>query len=141
MRTTSKAKSDTSKTSKPLRIALTNIRDLRTNFCDLKTFLFQAFLDVLAISETHLTKMQRMKIFLFQDTYLSKEKTPLTASMDSLFISNPLYQSLTSMNWNFQIIPSCAFLSLLHSTSYLFVFYRSPSNQDCSVLDSQRLAS
>ena len=30
----------------------------------------------------------------------------------------------------------CFRLSLLHSTSYLFFLYRSPSNQDCSVLDN-----
>ena len=30
----------------------------------------------------------------------------------------------------------CFRLSLLHSTSYLFFLYRSPSNQDCSALDN-----
>ena len=30
----------------------------------------------------------------------------------------------------------CFRLSLLHSTSYLFFLYRSPSNQDCSVIDT-----
>ena len=51
----SKRKIGTQNPSKPLRIAFTNIRGLRSNFSDLQTHLFQSSPDILAISETCLT--------------------------------------------------------------------------------------
>ena len=51
----SKSKTGIVNPSKPLRIAFTNIRGLRSNFSDLQTHLFQASPDILAISETCLT--------------------------------------------------------------------------------------
>ena len=133
----SKCKTGNLNPSKPFRIAFTNIRGLRANFSDLETYLFQASPDILAISETCLTSDVADDDFSVPGYLPIKRKDSLNGKHGlAVYLKSTLP---ISRQEDLELPDSpfmCFRLSLLHSTSYLFVLYRSPSNQDCSVLDN-----
>ena len=133
----SKSKTGTVNPSKPLRVAFTNIRGLRSNFSDLQTHLFQASPDILAISETCLTSDVADDDFSVSGYLPIKRKDSLNGKHGlAVYLKSTLPISRQEELELPDSSSMCFRLSLLHSTSYLFFLYCSPSNQGCSVLDN-----
>ena len=134
--TLSKPKPDKTKSPKPLNISYTNIRGLRTNFKDLQAYMSDNKPDILALCETNLHEGILDSDFLIQG-YLPihrKDSTHMHGLgvyvRDSLPIARD--QTLEDINEPFM----CFRLALLHSTTYIFFLYRSPSSPSCSVVDA-----
>ena len=139
----SKPKSVTSKpsnsniSSKPLRFSYTNIRGLRKNLTAAQGFLANSSPDILAISESKLTTLVADSD-LNAPGYRSiiRKDAPNDKHGLAIYVKSSLPIS-RQPDFEDQSQPFMCFrLSLLHSTSYLFFLYRSPSNQDCTVIDS-----
>ena len=127
-----------SKTSpKPLSLAFTNIRGLRTNFSHVESFLTHTSPDILALCETNLNPSIDSGDFVV-DGYLPINRKDSSSHMHGLGLyvrdNLPIARepSLEDSKESFM----CFRLSLLHSTSYLFFLYRSPSSHCCSVIDT-----
>ena len=110
-----------------LKISFTNIRDLRSNFVDVNlslnqtrpTFLLyarQTWITQLnlAISHVHSTHVHGLAVYV-------KEGLPFARN---LYLENSADSYL------------CFRLALLHSVSYFFFLYRSPSSSLCTVFNS-----
>ena len=102
-------------------------------FSDLQTSFHQTSPDIFAISESLLNSD------VADDDFQFPGYQPLTREDDHglmIYFKSSLPVSrqpnLEQSDQPFM----CFRLSLLHSTSYLFFLYRSPSNQDCSVLEA-----
>ena len=137
MPTHNKRKPKLPKPPKPLSLAFTNIRGLRGNFSSVESYLIQSSPDIFALSETNLKPTIRSEDFSVSG-YLPIIRKDSQTSMhglavyvkDSLLVSRQA--NLEDPNQPFM----CFRLSLLHSTSYLFFLYRSPSSQNCAVLNA-----
>ena len=133
----SKPKSDTNKSPKPLSISFSNINGLRSKFTDIESFLHHSSPDIFAMSETNLNSSIGSSEFSVTG-YLPLSRLDSSSYMLGLgvFVRDDLpisrETSLEDLTKSFM----CFRVSLLHSTSYLFFLYRSPSNQSCAVLDS-----
>ena len=134
-----------SKASKPdvfeshnsLKLSFTNIQDLRSIFVDCKSFLESNSPNILSLCETNLDESIDSGDFLVRDflpliwkdsrTHMLglavyvKEGLPFARD---LFLANSADSYLRFR------------LALLHSVSYLFFLYRSPSLSFCTIFDS-----
>jgi len=137
MSTSIKNKQNSKTPPKPFSLAFTNIRGLRTNFPHVESFLANSSPDIFAICETNLNPLIDSKDFLI-DGYLPLNRKDSHTHMHGLgvyFRENiPIARDLSLEDSKESFM--CFRLSLLHSTSYLFFVYRSPSSQSCSVIDS-----
>ncbi len=117
-------------------LSYTNIRGLRSNINSVQSFLIQNSPDVLAMCETNLNPGISSSDFSV-DGYLPLIRKDSDSHMHGLAVyarSNlPLARECTLESPNHPYM--CFRLSLLHSTSYLFFLYRSPSSYDCTVID------
>ena len=121
----------------PFTLSFTNIRSLYSNFSSVEAFLANSSPDLLALSETNLSPNFADSDFSIPG-YLPIIRKDSSTHMhglavyarDTLPISREVHLEKPTEPF------MCFRLSLLHSTSYLFFLYRSPSSQDCSVLDS-----
>ena len=121
----------------PFTLSFTNIRSLYSNFSSVEAFLANSSPDLLALSETNLSSNFADSDFCIPG-YLPIIRKDSSTHMhglavyarDTLPISREVHLEKPTEPF------MCFRLSLLHSTSYLFFLYRSPSSQDCSVLDS-----
>ena len=121
----------------PFTLSFTNIRSLYSNFSSVEAFLANSSPDLLALSETNLSSNFADSDFPIPG-YLPIIRKDSSTHMhglavyarDTLPISREVHLEKPTEPF------MCFRLSLLHSTSYLFFLYRSPSSQDCSVLDS-----
>ena len=121
----------------PFTLSFTNIRSLYSNFSSVEAFLANSSPDLLALSETNLSSNFADSDFSIPG-YLPIIRKDSSTHMhglavyarDTLPISREVHLEKPTEPF------MCFRLSLLHSTSYLFFLYRSPSSQDCSVLDS-----
>ena len=121
----------------PFTLSFTNIRSLYSNFSSVEAFLANSSPDLLALSDTNLSPNFADSDFSIPG-YLPIIRKDSSTHMhglavyarDTLPISREVHLEKPTEPF------MCFRLSLLHSTSYLFFLYRSPSSQDCSVLDS-----
>ena len=133
----SNRKPASSKLPTPLTISFSNIRGLRSNFSDVESFLYQNSPDILALCETNLNSDIPSDDFLVPG-YLPLSRKDSVNHMHGLGLF--IHENLPIAR-EFDLEDSkesfmCFRLSLLRSTSYLYFLYRSPSSQDCSVIQS-----
>ena len=131
----SKAKPDNVKASK-LRISFTNVRGLRGNFSSVEAYLESNKPDVLALSETNLQED------ILDADFSVKGYLPIRRKDSTHMLGLGVYireglpmardQSLEIENQPFM----CFRLALLHSTTYMYFLYRSPSSSSCSVVEA-----
>ena len=137
MSTSSKSKQGFKNPPKPLSLAFTNIRGIRTNFSHVESFLADSSPDIFALCETNL-KPSISNDDLMIAGYLPLSRKDSCIHMHGLGVY--VREDLPLARIPTLEIPEesfmCFRLSLLHSTSYLFFLYRSPSSQSCSVIDS-----
>ena len=121
----------------PFTLSFTNIRSLNSNFSSVEAFLSNSSPDFLALSETNLSSNMADSDFSIPG-YLPIIRKDSNTHMhglavyarDTLPISRETHLEKPTEPF------MCFRLSLLHSTSYLFFLYRSPSSDDCTVVDS-----
>ena len=135
---TKPSKTAQSKPPKPFTLAFTNIRGLRSNFSDVQSFLYDSSPDFFALCETNLNSSILDDDFSVSG-YLPIIRKDSSTCMHGLAVyvrdNLPISREATLENPDEPYF-MCFRLSLLHSTSYLYFLYRSPSSQNCSVIDS-----
>ena len=128
-------KPDNSESHTSLKLSFTNIQGLYLNFVDCESFLESDSPDILALCETNLDDSVDSGSFSVNG-YLPLIRKDSTTHMHGpavyvkeglpfawdLFLENSAYSYL------------CFRLALLHSVSYLFFLYQSPSLSFCTVL-------
>ena len=122
----------------PLNISFTNVRGFCTNFSNIESFLINNSPDILALCETNLnSSIDTQNEFLIPG-YLPLRRMDSKTHMHGLGVyirdSLPITPEVDLEDLNQPFM--CFRLSLLHSTSFLYFLYRSPSSQDCSVINS-----
>ena len=134
-----------SKTCKPdnfelhnsLKLSFTNIRGLRSNFVDCESFHESNSPDILALCETNLDDSIDSGNFSVTG-YLPLIRKDSDTHMHGLAVYVkevlPFARDLSLENSAFSYL--CFRLALLHSVSYFFFLYRSPSSSLCTVFDS-----
>ena len=137
MPTHSKHKPKLPKPPKPLSLAFTNIRGLHGNFHSVESYLMQLSPDIFALSESNLNPTIRCEDFSVSG-YLPFIRKDYEINMHGLAVyvrdSLPVSRQINLEDPNQPFM--CFRLSLLHSTSYVFFLYRSPSSQNCAVLNA-----
>ena len=130
-------KPDNFESHNSLKVSFTNIRGLRSNFVDCESFLESNFPDILALCETNLDDSidsgnfsVRGYLPLIQKDCSTHVHGPTVYVKEGLPFARdlPLENSADSY--------LCFRLALLHSVSYFFFLYRSPSSSLCTVFDS-----
>ena len=126
-----------SKTSKPdnfelhnsLKLSFMNIQGLHLNFVDCESFLESNSPDILALCETNLDDSIDSGNFSMRG-YLPLIQKDSSTHMHNLagYVKEGLPFAADSY--------LCFQLALLHSVSYFFFFYPSPSSSLCTVFDS-----
>ena len=120
-----------------LKLSFTNIRDLHLNFVDCESFLESNSPDVLALCETNLANSIDSGSFSVRG-YLSLIRKDSSTHMYDLAVyvkeGLPFARDLSLENSADSYL--CFRLALLHSVSYCFFLYRSPSSSLCTVFDS-----
>ena len=127
-------KPDNFESHNSLKLSFTNIRGLHSNFVDCKSFLESNSPDILVLCETNLDDSIDSGNFSVRD-YLPLIRKDSSTHMHGLavYITEGL-----PFAWHLSLknsADSYFWLVLLHSESYFFFLYRSPSSW-CTVFDS-----
>ena len=129
-------KPDSFESHNSLKLSFMNIRGLRLNFVDCKSFLESTSPDILALYETNLDDSIYSGNFTVRG-YLPLIRKDSDIHMHGLAVyvkGLPFARDLSlenSADWHLSFR-----LALLHSVSYFFFVYRSPSSSLCMVFDS-----
>ena len=130
-------KPDNFESHNSLKLSFTNIRGLRSNFVDGESFLESNSPDILALCETNLDDSTDSGNFSVRG-YLPLIRMDSSTHMHGLAIyvkeDLPFARDLSLENSADSYL--CFRLALLHSVSYNFFLYRSPSSSLCTVFDS-----
>ena len=122
---------------KPLNICYSNVRGLRSNFSSVESFLHVVSPDILALCETNLDDSISNCDFDFPG-YLPLIRKDSVTFMHGLgvFVRDnlPLSREFSLESTDEPYL--CFRLSLLHSTTYLYFLYRSPSSPSCAVFNA-----
>ena len=120
-----------------LKLSFTNIQGLRSNFVDCESFLESNSPDILAVCETNLDDSVDSGNFSVRG-YLPLFRKDSSTHIHGLAVyvkeGLPFAQDLSLENSADSYL--CFRLALLHSVSYFFFLYRSPSSSFCTVFDS-----
>ena len=120
-----------------LKLSFTNIRGLHSNFVDCESFLESNSPDILALCETNLDDSIGSGNFSVRG-YLPLIRKDSGTHMHGLIVyvkeELPFARDLSLENSADSYL--CFRLALLHSVSYFFFLYRSPSSALCTVFDS-----
>ena len=120
-----------------LKLSFTNIRGLRSNFVDCESFLESNSPDILALCETNVDDSIDSGNF-FVRGYLPLIRKDSSTHMHGLAVyvkeGLPFARDLSLENSADSYL--CFRIALLHSVSYFFFLYRSPSSSLCTVFDS-----
>ena len=130
-------KPDNFESHNSLTLSFTNIRSLRSSFADCEFFLESNSSDFLALCETNLEDSIDSGNFSVRG-YLPLIRKDSTTHMNGLAVyvkEGPPFARDLSLE-NSADSDLCFRLSLLHSMSYFFFLYRSPSSSLCTVFDS-----
>ena len=123
--------------SNSLKLSFTNIRGLRSNFVHPESFLELNSRDILALCETNLDDSIDSGNFSVRG-YLPLIWKDSSTHMHGLAVyvkeGLPFARDLSLENSSDSYL--CFRLALLHSVSYFFFLYRSPSSALCTVFDS-----
>ena len=120
-----------------LKLSFTNIRGLRLNFVDCESFLESNSPDILALCETNLDDSIDSGNFSVRG-YLPLIRKDSSTHMHGLAV---YVKEGLPFAWDLSLENSadsylCFRLALLHSVSYFFFLYQSPSSSLCTVFDS-----
>ena len=130
-------KPDNFESHNSLKVSFTNIRGLRSNFVDCESFLESNSPDILALCETNLDDSIDSGNFSVRG-YLPLIRKDSSTHMHGLAVyvkeGLPFARDLSLENSADSYL--CFRLALLHSVSYFFFLYRSPSSSLCTVFDS-----
>ena len=130
-------KPDNFESHNSLKLSFTNIRGLRSNFVDCESFLESNSPDILALCETNLDDSIDSGNFSVRG-YLPLIRKDSSTHMHGLTVyvkeGLPLAQDLSLENSADSYL--CFQLALLHSVSYFFLLYQSPSSSLCTVFYS-----
>ena len=130
-------KPDNFESHNSLKLTFTNIRGLRSNFVDCESFLESNSPDILALCETNLDDSIDSGNFSVRG-YLPLIRKDSSTHMHGLAVyvkeGLPFARDLSLENSADSYL--CFRLALLHSVSYFFFLYRSPSSSLCTVFDS-----
>ena len=130
-------KPDNFESRNSLKLSFTNIRGLRLNFVDCESFLESNSPDILALCETNLGDSNDSGNFSVRD-YFSLIRKDSSTHMHGLAVhvkeGLPFARDLAIENSSDSYL--CFRLALLHSVSYFFSPYGSPSSFLCTVFDS-----
>ena len=130
-------KPDNFESHNSLKLTFTNIRGLRLNFFDCESFLESNSPDILALCETNLDDSIDSGNFSVRG-YLPLIRKDSSTHMHGLAV---YVKEGLPFAWDLSLENSadsylCFQLALLHSVSYFFFLYRSPSSSFCTVFDS-----
>ena len=124
-------------THNSLKFSFTNIQGLHSNFVDCESFIEWNFPDILALCETNLDGSIGSGNFSVRG-YLPLIRKDSSTHMHGLAVymkeGLPFARDLSLENSADSYL--CFRLALLHSVSYFFFLYRSPSSSLCTVFDS-----
>ena len=129
-------KPDNFESQNSLKLSFTNIWSLCSNFVDCESFLESNFLDILALCETILDDSidsgNSVKGYLL---LIQKDSTTCMHGL-AVYVKEglPFARDLSLENSADSYL--CFRLALLHSVSYFFFLYQSPSLPLCMVFDS-----
>ena len=130
-------KPDNFESHNSLKLSFTNIRGLRSNFVGCESFLESISPDIFALCETNLDDSIDSGNFSVRGNLLLIRKDSST-HMHGLagYVKEvlPFARDLSLENSADSYL--CSRLALLHSVSYFFFLYRSPSLSLCTVFDS-----
>ena len=130
-------KPDNFESHNSLKLSFTNIRGLRSNFVDGESFLESNSPGILALCETNLDDSTDSGNFSVTG-YLPLIRKDSSTHMHGLAVyvkeGLPFARDLSLENSADSYL--CFRLALLHSVSYFFFLYRSPSSSLCTVFDS-----
>ena len=120
-----------------LKLSFTNIRGLRSNFVDCECFLESNSPDILALCKTNLDDSIDSGNFSVRG-YLPLIRKDSSTHMHSLTV---YVKEGLPFTWDLSLENSadsylCFRLAVLHSVSYFFFLYQSPSSALCTVFDS-----
>ena len=130
-------KPDNIESHNSLKLSFTNIRGLRSNFVDCESLLESNPPDILALCETNLDDSIDSGSFSVRG-YLPLIRKDSSTHMLGLAV---YVKEGLPFGWELSLENSADFylcfrLALLHSVSYFFFLYRSPSSSLCTVFDS-----
>ena len=130
-------KSDNFESHNSLKLSFTNIRGLRSNFVDCESFLESNSPDILTLCETNLDDSFDSGNFSVRG-YLPLIRKDSSTHMHGLavYVKEGLTFAQDLSLENSADSYSCVRLALLHSMSYFFFLYRSPSSSLCTIFDS-----
>ena len=130
-------KPDNFESHNSLKLSFTNIRGLRSNFVDCESFLESNSPDILALCKTNLDDSIDSGNFSVRG-YLPLIRKDSSTNMHGLavYVKEGLSFARDLSLENFADSYLCFRLTLLHSVSYFFFLYRSPSSSLCTVFDS-----
>ena len=130
-------KPDNFESHNSLKLSFTNIRGLRSNFVDCESFLESNSPDILALCETNLDDSIDSGNFSVRG-YLPLIRKNSNTHMHGLAVyvkeGLPFARDLSREKSAYSYL--CFRLALLHSVSYFFFLYRSPSSSLPTVFDS-----
>ena len=130
-------KPDNFESHNSLKLSLTNIRGLRSNFVECESFLTSNSTDILALCETNLDDSIDSGDFPLTGYLPLIQKNSIT-HMHGLTVymkkGLPFARDLPLENSAHSYL--CYGLALLHSVSYFFFLYQSPSSSLSTVFDS-----
>ena len=113
-----------------------NTRGLRSNFSSVESYLLQSSPDLLALCETNLSSAVS-SCDLSVDGYLPLIRKDSNSHMLGLGIyirkNSPICRETRFESTDYSFM--CFRLAPLHSITFLFVLYRSPLSQDCTLFD------
>ena len=130
-------KPDNFESHNSLKLSFTNIQDLRSNFVDRESFLESNSPDILALCETNPDDSIESGNFSVRG-YLPLIRKDSSTHMHGLavYVKEGLAIARDLSLKNSADSYLCFRLALLHSVSYFFFLYRSPSSLLCTVFDS-----
>ena len=119
-----------------LKLSCTNIRDFRSNFVECESFLESNSPDILALCETNLDDSTDSGNFSVRG-YIPLIRKDSTTHMHGLavYVKEGLTFARDLSLENSVDSYLCFRLALLHSVSYFFFLYRSPSSSLCTIFD------
>ena len=125
------------KPDNPLKLSFTNIWGLPSNFAECESFLESNSSSILVLCETNLDYSIDSDNFSVRDFLPSIQNDSITHLHSlTVYVKEGLpfawYLSLGNSVDSYL----CFWLALLHSVSYFFFLYRSPSSSLCTVFDS-----
>ena len=130
-------KPDNFESHNSLKLSFTNVQDLPLIFVDCESFLESNSPDILALCETNLDDSIDLGNFSVRG-YLPLIRKDSSTHMHGLAVyvkkGLPFVRDLSLENSADSYL--CFQLALLHSVSYFFFLYRSPSSALCTVFDS-----